>query len=184
MKNKNNKHKQQECSKKKTTTSQLWDCGSTLYDSFELKSFKRQLDSAIASSTSLSSMPHLPPPPSKMYHPSSSSSSSSRISRSFNRFLKSIFRLNKQKSRLCDHHQFYAVYDMSGALTTIPEVPEIDFGGGLSPDINYLLERSTSERLTSATSNIGTGSRLPSRQKLGPANVKPKLYRNDSRTYS
>ncbi|XP_020089213.1 uncharacterized protein LOC109710844 [Ananas comosus] len=43
----------------------IWDCGSSLYDSFELDSFKRRLDSAIASRSL--SMPHhvisaAPPP--------------------------------------------------------------------------------------------------------------------------
>ncbi|KAI4372110.1 hypothetical protein MLD38_010388 [Melastoma candidum] len=37
--------------------SKVWDCGSTLYDSFELESLRRQLDSAL-SARSLS-MPHL-----------------------------------------------------------------------------------------------------------------------------
>ncbi|CAL1373551.1 unnamed protein product [Linum trigynum] len=43
-----------------TTTKQrpVWDCDSALYDSFELRSFEKQLSSAISSRTL--SMPHLP----------------------------------------------------------------------------------------------------------------------------
>lgn len=43
----------------------VWDCGSALYDSYELTAFKRQLDAAVLACRSLS-MPHLPaatPPP-------------------------------------------------------------------------------------------------------------------------
>jgi len=56
-------HKQSHYEKPK---SHVWDCGSTLYDSFELNSFKRQLDSAIATRTfSMSRIPdrQAPPPP-------------------------------------------------------------------------------------------------------------------------
>ncbi|GKD87177.1 hypothetical protein Tco_1358331, partial [Tanacetum coccineum] len=54
---------------------EVWDCESSLYDSFELKSFERQLDSAISARTM--SMPHLssssirgqpPPPPAPSNH--------------------------------------------------------------------------------------------------------------------
>uniref|UniRef100_A0ACD6AEY3 Uncharacterized protein n=1 Tax=Avena sativa TaxID=4498 RepID=A0ACD6AEY3_AVESA len=37
----------------------LWDCGSALYDSYELTAFKRQLDAAVLACRSIS-MPHLP----------------------------------------------------------------------------------------------------------------------------
>ncbi|KAH1080333.1 hypothetical protein J1N35_020094 [Gossypium stocksii] len=49
----------------------IWDCGSTLYDSFEFNAFNRQLNSAIIHSRTMT-MPHLvhcappPPPPSKL----------------------------------------------------------------------------------------------------------------------
>ncbi|CAK7335688.1 unnamed protein product [Dovyalis caffra] len=132
----------------------VWDCGSTLYDSFELKSFERQLDSAIHSRTL--SMPHLPdhrvlptpPPPKKP----------SKISRSLNKFLKSMFK-SKQNSnpmfRVQDrlHDEYYVIYDKSGALTTIPEVPEIDFGG-FSPEINSLVRRTASDRFTATSIGI------------------------------
>ncbi|KAL6603982.1 hypothetical protein ACP70R_044343 [Stipagrostis hirtigluma subsp. patula] len=37
----------------------VWDCGSSLYDSYELTAFKRQLDATVLACRSLS-MPHLP----------------------------------------------------------------------------------------------------------------------------
>ncbi|AQL03710.1 hypothetical protein Zm00014a_002682 [Zea mays] len=37
----------------------VWDCGSMLYDSYELTAFKRQLDAAVLSSSRSLSMPHL-----------------------------------------------------------------------------------------------------------------------------
>nr|XP_009768093.1 PREDICTED: uncharacterized protein LOC104219154 [Nicotiana sylvestris] len=88
----------------------IWDCGSSLYDSFELKSFERQLGMAIASRTM--SMPHLSD---NRVFPLSSSSQigvsneqvamnlngsksqrvpkkGSKISRTFQKLLKSVFR--------------------------------------------------------------------------------------------
>ncbi|XP_039806685.1 uncharacterized protein LOC120670606 [Panicum virgatum] len=44
----------------------VWDCGSTLYDSYELAAFTRQLDAAVLACGRSLSMPHLPsaaPPP-------------------------------------------------------------------------------------------------------------------------
>ncbi|KAJ9173705.1 hypothetical protein P3X46_016815 [Hevea brasiliensis] len=146
----------------------VWDCGSTLYDSFELKSFERQLYSAIHSRTL--SMPHLadrrvtaaanpqpplPPPPPP---PAAVSKKSSKISRSLHKFLKSVFKSKQNSSGLfCAKdrpgHEYYIVYDKSGALSTIPEALEIDFGG-FSPEINSLVRRTGSERFT-ATSMMG-----------------------------
>lgn len=43
------------------TAALVWDCGSALYDSYELTSFRRQLDAAVLSCGGRSlSMPHLP----------------------------------------------------------------------------------------------------------------------------
>ncbi|XP_019151216.1 PREDICTED: uncharacterized protein LOC109147980 [Ipomoea nil] len=147
----------------------IWDCGSSLYDSFELKSFERQLDSALASRSL--SMPHLsdrrivhdlqpPPPPSQ---PKRSPSSSSRISRSLQKLLKSVFRPKQTSSGGGIKHlfrvpepsrggSFYVVYDKSGeALSTIPEVPESDI---LSPEMKSLVRRTASERFTAASIGI------------------------------
>ena len=144
----------------------VWDCGSTLYDSFELNSFKRQLDSAI-SSRSLS-MPHLPdsrvlprpPAPVTAKAPEKTESAAkkpSKFSRSLNKLLRSVFRPKPNSSsvfRVQEHSKdgFLVVYDKSSVLTTIPEVPEIDFGG-FSPEIGSLVRRTGSERF--AATSIG-----------------------------
>ncbi|XP_007040470.2 PREDICTED: uncharacterized protein LOC18606666 [Theobroma cacao] len=153
------KQRQTQKAKQKTQKTQegkhlVWDCGSTLYDSFELNSFKRQLDSAIHSRTM--SMPHLvdtraPPPPVV------SKKQPSKFSRSIQKLFKSMFKFKQSSSssvfwlKQRSHEEYYVVYDKTGALTTIPEVPEIDFGG-LSPEINSLVvKRTASERFTAAS---------------------------------
>ncbi|KZV35193.1 hypothetical protein F511_09005 [Dorcoceras hygrometricum] len=135
----------------------VWDCGSSLYDSFELKSFEKQLSSAIASRTL--SMPHLtdgrllpaapPPPPSKK-------KPTSKIMRSVQRLMRSLFKPN-HSSKINNSESdsfppgfvpkegFYVIYDKSGALSTIPEVPERE---GLSPEIKSLVRRSKSDRFS------------------------------------
>ncbi|KAK4400944.1 hypothetical protein Sango_1200500 [Sesamum angolense] len=135
----------------------LWDCGSSLYDSFELKAFERELDSAIASSRSLS-MPHLPdsrlaPPPPSIKKPSS------KISRSLHRLIRSVFRHRNDNSTKANatfgggfvqREGFnYVVRDRSAVLSTIPEGSEFD---GLSPEIRSLVLRTASDRFTSSTS--------------------------------
>ncbi|CAK9163045.1 unnamed protein product [Ilex paraguariensis] len=130
----------------------VWDCGSSLYDSFELKTFERQLDSAISSRTL--SMPHLsdrrarPPPPPLQ----TSAKKSSKISRTLHKLLRSVFRPKQNSSSLFgvqDHSQdgiFYDVYDTSGVLSTIPEVPETAGDYDFSPEITSLVRRTTSDR--------------------------------------
>ncbi|CAI8619551.1 unnamed protein product [Vicia faba] len=99
---------------------QRWDCGSTLYDSYELNSFKRQIDSAIANSPRTHSMPHLSQPTKlqlqlqlQLHQPPPSSSSSSqtinnnnnnnnkssfKISRTFQKLLRFVFKSGGNKS--------------------------------------------------------------------------------------
>ncbi|XP_051151236.1 uncharacterized protein LOC127265477 [Andrographis paniculata] len=125
----------------------IWDCGSSLYDSFELKALEKQLDSAI-SSRSLS-MPHLSsgiPRPAAQKKPASS-----RISRSFQRLIRAVFRPKHggAGSNYGSGGGFYGFYDGSGALSTIPEGTEF---GGLSPEMRSLVTRTASERFTAATS--------------------------------
>ncbi|XP_057809973.1 uncharacterized protein LOC131024482 [Salvia miltiorrhiza] len=127
----------------------VWDCGSSLYDSFELKAFERQLDSAITSRTM--SMPHLsdrrPHPPAGL-----SKKPASKISRSLQRLIRSVFGLKSNNtSKLGSGERFFVVYDKSAALSTIPEAPEFD---GLSPEIRSLVRRTASDRF-SATTAIG-----------------------------
>ncbi|KAL1569165.1 hypothetical protein AAHA92_00676 [Salvia divinorum] len=121
----------------------LWDCGSSLYDSFELKAFERQLGSAINSRSM--SMPHLSDcrsPPKK--------SASKIISRSLQRLIRSVFGIrSNNSSKASSGEGFFVVYDKSAALSTIPEAPEFD---GVSPEIRSLVRRTASDRFSAATS--------------------------------
>ncbi|KAK9079753.1 hypothetical protein SSX86_001426 [Deinandra increscens subsp. villosa] len=136
---------------------EVWDCESSLYDSFELKSFEKQLDSAI--STRTMSMPHLSsssssavflrqPPPSD-HKPTSKKQS--RLTRSLNKLIRAVFRPrnnNHDHSSSRNNTSFY-VYDTSGALSTIPELPEttvVPEIAVLSPDMKSLMARSQSDR--------------------------------------
>ncbi|XP_008781609.2 uncharacterized protein LOC103701352 [Phoenix dactylifera] len=130
----------------------VWDCASSLYDSFELKSFKRQLDSAIASRCL--SMPHLsdehPPPP---LPPAGKTKKHSKFSRSLHKLLRSVFRLRptfrvRLQTYQHDEHGCHGVYWRSGSLASIPEVSEKDFG---SPELDSAVSKTMSERLTSTT---------------------------------
>ncbi|KAK4435450.1 hypothetical protein Salat_0708400 [Sesamum alatum] len=126
----------------------IWDCGSSLYDSFELKALEKQLDSAIASRTL--SMPHLsgrrlPPPP-----PTTNKKPASKISRSLHRLIRAVFRPKSSSNMNNDGVLGRGFYDRSGPLSTIPESPEFD---GLSPEImRSLVRRTASDRFTAAAS--------------------------------
>ncbi|KAL7594637.1 hypothetical protein Lser_V15G27766 [Lactuca serriola] len=132
---------------------EVWDCESSLYDSFELKSFKRQLDSAISSrtmsmphlssSSSSSSLRHQVPPP---FDHKPTSKKPFRLSRSLNKLIRSVFRPRHNHHTSSRDGSFY-VYDTSSALHTIPEVPETmpEFDR-LSPDMKLLITRTGSDR--------------------------------------
>ncbi|XP_073135002.1 uncharacterized protein [Henckelia pumila] len=146
----------------------VWDCGSSLYDSFELRSFEKQLSSAIASRTL--SMPHLTdghrlPPPLPPPQPTKKKPTS-KIIRSVHRLMRSVFKPNHSSKinnsendpfapGFAPKEGFYVIYDKSGALSTIPEAPERE---GHSPEIKSLVRRSKSERLSGAaavTKSVG-----------------------------
>ncbi|CAI9772080.1 unnamed protein product [Fraxinus pennsylvanica] len=119
----------------------IWDCGSSLYDSFEKKAFEKQLDSAISSRTL--SMPHLSdrhlqPPP------QISNRKTSKLSRSFHKLLRSVFRSKHNKSG----EGFYVAYDTSSALSAIPEAPEFE------PEIRSLVRRTASDRFPATSIGI------------------------------
>ncbi|XP_058223348.1 uncharacterized protein LOC131333050 [Rhododendron vialii] len=150
--------------KEKQTPKTVWDCGSSLYDSFELKSFERQLDSAIIASRTLS-MPHLPdrrahlPPPTPQPKPISRKPYS-KFSRSFHKLLKSVFGPKQNASstlfslEASRQDGVYVVCSSSSgsSLSTIPEVAEY---GGVSPDLDKsLVKRSASERFTATSVGI------------------------------
>ncbi|RDY02100.1 hypothetical protein CR513_14497, partial [Mucuna pruriens] len=136
------KQKQQLLATKSSYPSNLWDCGSTLYDSFELNSFKRELDSAIGRTIS---MPRLPERSvhavAEQPRPSIAMSRKSfNISRSFQKLLRSIFKSNNKSSTI-PRESLYVVYDKSGpVLSTIPELPEFEIAA-LSPEISSFVPR-------------------------------------------
>ncbi|KAK8486756.1 hypothetical protein V6N13_073555 [Hibiscus sabdariffa] len=91
----------------------------------------------------------LPPPVSKKQP--------SKFSRSILKLFKFMFKFRQSPTQSVlwlkqrSLEEYYVIYDKTGALTTIPEVPEIDFGG-LSPEVTSLvIERSASERFTAAS---------------------------------
>ncbi|KAK6935503.1 UDP-glucuronosyl/UDP-glucosyltransferase [Dillenia turbinata] len=153
-----------EVQNEKTKARLIWDCGSTLYDSFELKSFNKQLESAIASRTL--SMPHLvsrraPPPPAAEAKPEPPAEKrASKFSRSLNKFLRSFLKSWRNTAstgpisnvRGQTKGGFYVIYDKSGALSTIQKVPEtVSEYTEVAPAYNYLVRRSASERFRAAS---------------------------------
>lgn len=134
----------------------VWDCESTLYDSFELNSFNRQLDLAISSSARSMSMPHLSHTPSLAPSVTTSSStnkqqSPNKISRSLGKLIKSMFRQKESNATFkaghsgVDMDKYYVVFDKKGSLTTIPESGESTEMVG--SDFNSLVRKTTSERI-------------------------------------
>ncbi|XP_058096082.1 uncharacterized protein LOC131241308 [Magnolia sinica] len=122
----------------------VWDCDSSLYDSFELKSFKRQLDSAIAS-RSLSMAREVDRPQ------LTTSKRSSKISRSLHKLLRSVFRQKPASDplvRMDDRSEdgFYVVYQRSGG----PLGTKGDDSVANLPEFDLLVRRTKSERFTDA----------------------------------
>ncbi|GMQ01428.1 hypothetical protein CsSME_00048077 [Camellia sinensis var. sinensis] len=145
----------------KPNNSLVWDCGSSFYDSFELKSIERELHSAISSRTlstpRLSDHHHLPPLPPPQQPPQPISKKPSKFSRPFHKLLRSIFGLTQAKVGLQD--PFFALFDGSGPLSTISEVSENGSGDGISSEFKSMavatvIRKSASERFI-ATTSIG-----------------------------
>ncbi|RDY00903.1 hypothetical protein CR513_15846, partial [Mucuna pruriens] len=161
----------------------VWDCGSALYDSYELNSFKRQLDTAIANSPRnrrTLSMPHLPercvslqPQPAPMSL-SKKNKSNFKISRTFHKLFRLVFKSSNKlrvsgsscsssnntstfqvaENSKYSKDRFYVVYDKSEpVLSTIPELPEFEVGV-LSPEITSLVRKSASERFMATTAIV------------------------------
>ncbi|CAL9773581.1 unnamed protein product [Musa acuminata subsp. burmannicoides] len=117
----------------------VWDCGSSLYDSFELESLMRQLDSAGAARCF--SMPHsaVPPPPPP---PLSAALGQARRKRSrVARWFKNMAWLVLRSKPLKEH----GGNSSSGCLASISEAWGRDLG---SPECG---RKTTSERFTGRT---------------------------------
>uniref|UniRef100_A0A7N0V573 Uncharacterized protein n=1 Tax=Kalanchoe fedtschenkoi TaxID=63787 RepID=A0A7N0V573_KALFE len=153
-------------SSKAVNKSQVWDCGSSLYDSFELNSFNRQLDSVIKASSRTLYLPHLPqrcvlPPTPETLIPVMTITKHQvvvpkklgRVSKSVQKILKSVFGSSKSVNNCSTNNKdsFY-VYDRSKsmrALTTIPEMQELGGYAKFSMDgATPVVRRSASERFT------------------------------------
>ncbi|KAF6140923.1 hypothetical protein GIB67_042336 [Kingdonia uniflora] len=144
----------------------VWDCGSSLYDSFELKSFNHQLDSAIGNASRTNSMPRLSnlmPRPllqqqEKQQYQQQKVKKGSKISRSLQKIIRSMFRSKSSSSKVyrveekSDDDGLYLVYDRKGVLKTIPEVPEMaaDYLE-ISQEFDSKVRRTVSERFTSTS---------------------------------
>uniref|UniRef100_A0A7N1A9G8 Uncharacterized protein n=1 Tax=Kalanchoe fedtschenkoi TaxID=63787 RepID=A0A7N1A9G8_KALFE len=164
-------------SSKAVSKSQVWDCGSSLYDSFELDSFNRQLDSAIKASSRTLSMPHLPerrllpPAPDPVMTITKHHAAPKKfgnVSKSVQKILRSVFRSSKSVNDGATNGPFikakttgekaavdsFYVYDGSKSmrvLTTIPEMQEMDgHPAKFSLDTTPVVRRAASERCTAA----------------------------------
>ncbi|GMQ01427.1 hypothetical protein CsSME_00048076 [Camellia sinensis var. sinensis] len=155
----------------KPNNSFVMDCGSSLNDSFELKSIERQLHSAISSRIlsipRLSDHHYLPP----QQPPQPISRKSSKFSYSFHKLLRSIFSPKQAKAGSQD--LFFAVFDGSGSLLTILEVPASGGGGGISSEcksmaVAVVIRKSAFEQFTPTTSNSISLSSQPSLTPITP----------------
>ncbi|KAI3691840.1 hypothetical protein L6452_31642 [Arctium lappa] len=143
---------------------EIWDCGSSLYDSFELKSLQHQIHSSILLSSTggrTMSMPHLShhrQPPLHHHQPPKKHHSRS-ISKSLHKLLRSVFRPKQTHHNNYNYNNnltsdFY-VYDTSTTLSTIPELPEtLPEFDGISPEIKSLVRRTQSDRFLSTSLGI------------------------------
>ncbi|KAF7096674.1 hypothetical protein CFC21_098579 [Triticum aestivum] len=134
----------------------LWDCGSTLYDSYELTAFKRQLDAAVLACRSLS-MPHLPAADPAV-QPAGRRKRARRLPALLRRLFSKVLRLASARGARHDRYRAYEGYGhggysgtgspWSGALTSIPEESGGSPEAGSSPVVPgpSALRRAQSER--------------------------------------
>lgn len=174
-------------SKQVNKSPQVWDCESSLYDSFELNSFNRQLDSAIKASSRTLSMPHLPERHAPLSAPESipptitaltkhqtMPKKASKLSKSFKKIMKSVFgssinvtnSTNSPSTKItCSKKQknSFFVYNRSQSvrvLTTISEVvQESDELGEIPLYSTPVVHRAASERFTAAIVSVSCSSR-------------------------
>lgn len=170
-------------------SSQVWDCGSALYDSFELNSFNRQLDSAIKASFRANSMPHLherrwpnntpvpetEPVTTTLIKHQTLPRKGSKLSKSFKKVMKSIFRSSStsvnnglkspftkamSSEKLKDSFYVYNGSKSGRVLSTIPEMQECDEQGYKRPlETTPVVRRAASERFSVAIVSVSCKSR-------------------------
>uniref|UniRef100_A0A0D9WQT4 Uncharacterized protein n=1 Tax=Leersia perrieri TaxID=77586 RepID=A0A0D9WQT4_9ORYZ len=122
-------HQQQDKPAVVASAALVWDCGSELYDSYELTSFRRQLDAAVLTSCRSLSMPHLQSPaPTMQQQQMPAGRRRRRLPAMIRRlFGKVLLRLRIQTAARGGWYDYGAHGDgrpgspWSGALTSIPE---------------------------------------------------------------
>lgn len=156
----------------------IWDSGSSLYDSFELNSFQKQLNSAMAAATPIIPRTFSMPqsfnrhPPTPLPPPQDIKRRGAKITRALQRLFRSVFRTKRRESdnknatfeeeeeeeegifkeEIINKERFYYIfYHKSGALSSIPETAEFDG----PPESRKLVRRTTSARVTGLTSSLG-----------------------------
>lgn len=126
---------------KTRSSKQVWDCGSALYDSFELNSFQKQLDSAIISSSRTFSMPRrLPSDDLRRRAPPQKVVGSKKLSGSFQKVLRLVFRSSKA------NYEARLEKEKPNGLSGIPEIPEGDVGP--------FVRKTMSDRFTAASVGV------------------------------
>ncbi|XP_026434887.1 uncharacterized protein LOC113332558 [Papaver somniferum] len=138
----------------------IWDANSSLYDTFELNSFRRQLDAAIISSARSQSMPHLSavhrrPLPQQQEAKSTTTttavSKKSKIFRSLNKFLRSFLRHKANSNKVNKFDAAAECADQFGEqLSTIHEYPEWGYDKGFpfeefDDDSNFKIAKKVSD---------------------------------------
>ncbi|RCV21809.1 hypothetical protein SEVIR_4G135000v4 [Setaria viridis] len=108
----------------------VWDCGSALYDSYELAAFTRQLDAAVLSCGRSLSMPHLtaatPPVPADAQLQGTGRRRRRRLPALLRRLFSKVLRLRLSSPGVARRAPYRMRDDgagspWSGALTSIPE---------------------------------------------------------------
>lgn len=126
----------------------VWDCGSSLYDSFELESLQRQLDSAISCRSF--SMPHLSSrcPGVPLPQPTANRASR-RIPRPLRKLLQSIFKSPRTNPQ-SEHMSVGFYFHHPGKLSAIPEAKGVESGIS-APEFISFTRRTESGRFSSAS---------------------------------
>ncbi|XP_026430313.1 uncharacterized protein LOC113326853 [Papaver somniferum] len=137
----------------------IWDANSSLYDTFELHSFRRQLDAAIISSARSQSMPHLSSDHRRLLQQQQAKSTKtttavskkSKIFRSLNKFLRSFLRHKANSVKVNKFDAAAECADHFGhELSTIHEYPEWGFNKGFpfeesDDDSNFKIAKKVSD---------------------------------------
>ncbi|ONK56425.1 uncharacterized protein A4U43_C10F8500 [Asparagus officinalis] len=122
----------------------IWDCDSALYDSFELISFKRQLDSALIASSRCLSLPRLSDPDLNQI---SQAPKKEKKRSKVGRLIRSLFRLSgKNSDRVLNVEDSKSTNCDGVNLPTIPEEYSAAGVDLLEFDLSSAVRKTISER--------------------------------------